>query len=268
MTESVDLGNPPTQTAHRAATRVPAVRSPGAAVDGPAAPRQPDYRKHLTPPAGLVVFLENIGHISGINLPTWATIIIDFVAEEYAKLAMRWQGVYRRYDRVWILEDERATGPDLTAALIAASRTHRVDVLVLSHGQPDTILGYKGLQIGAETFVPLIEAYRADTSLLNLRAVWQMNCYGMSMARTWQALGADSVNGSIGVNWLPEPALSFFLHDWLHGYSYSHAVERSSLRAQRWWSNLYRPGPDRTLHPRLRSSKQVVIGARDSDIHS
>lgn len=234
----------------------------------PAAPRQREYRKSLTAPAGLVVFLENIGHISGIALPNWAMEIVDFVAEEYAKLALRWQGVYKRYDRVWILEDAQATGPDLTATLIAASRTHRVDVLVLSHGMPDAILGYKGLRIGAETFLPLIERYREDTTLLNLRAVWQMNCYGLSMARTWQALGADSVNGSIGVNWLPEPALSFFLHDWLHGYSYSHAVERSSLRAQRWWSKLYRTGTNRDLHPRLRSSRQIVLGARDSDIHS
>jgi hypothetical protein len=226
-------------------------------------PRQPRENTYGRKPVGLVVFLENIGHISGINLPQWAMDGIDFVAEEYAKLALRWQGVYRKYDRVWILEDEQATGPNLTATLIDASRTHRVDVLVLSHGMPDQILGFKGLRIGNETFQPLIAAYRTNPTLLNLRAVWQMNCYGMSMARIWTQLGADSVNGSIGVNWLPEPALSFFLHDWLHGDSFATAVERSSNRAQRWWSHLYRRTPDRQLHPRLRSSSQMVLGNRD-----
>lgn len=227
------------------------------------APRQPRESTYGRKPLGLVVFLENIGHISGIDLPQWAMNVIDFVAEEYAKIALRVQGAHRKYARVWILEDEAATGANLTATLIGASRTHRVDVLVLSHGLPDKILGYKGVHIGNETFLPLIAAYRADPSLLNLRAVWQMNCYGMSMARVWTQLGAESVNGSIGVNWLPEPALSFFLHDWLHGRSFASSVERSSNRAQRWWSYIYRRTPDRQLHPRLRSSTQVVLGKKD-----
>lgn len=234
----------------------------------PDAPRKPRTGAYGLRPLGLVVFLENIGHISGIDLPQWAMNIIDFVAEEYTKIALRVQGVHRKYDRVWILEDETATGPNLTATLLAASRSHRVDVLVLSHGMPEQILGYKGIHIGSETFQPLIDAYEADPTLLHLRAVWQMNCYGMSMARIWTALGARSVNGSIGVNWLPEPALSFFLHDWLHGCSYASAVERSSTRAQHWWSLIYRRGADHQLHPRLRSSCQVVLGREDTNFTS
>lgn len=215
------------------------------------------------PPLGLVVFLENIGHISGLTLPPWLMNVIDFVAEEYTKIMLRLQGIHRRYDRVWILEDTRATGPDLRANLIGASRTHRVDVLVLSHGMPDEILGYKGLRIGCETFDPLIAEYQENPALLNLRVVWQMNCYGMSMAETWRNLGAIGVNGSIGVNWLPEPAMSFFLHDWMHGYSYSEAVARSSTRAQAWWSRIYKPTPERQLNQRLQSSRQVVMGSHD-----
>lgn len=211
-----------------------------------------------------MVFLENIGHISGLDLPQWAMDVIDFLAEEYAKLAMRWHGVYRNYDRVWILEDEEATGENLTSTLLAASRSHRVDVLVLSHGLSDAILGYKGLRIGDETFSPLIARYREDKSLLNLRVVWQMNCYGMSMASRWLALGARNVNGSIGVNWLPEPALSLFLHEWLHGQSYAAAVVDSTNRAQRWWSLLYHRRPDGLLHDKLQSSCQVVLGAGDT----
>ena len=37
-------------------------------------------------PLALVVFLENVGHISGVPLPPAATQVVDFVTEEYAKL--------------------------------------------------------------------------------------------------------------------------------------------------------------------------------------
>ncbi|MCB0093221.1 MAG: hypothetical protein KDE54_35275, partial [Caldilineaceae bacterium] len=59
----------------------------------------------------LVVFLENVGHISGLNLPGWLMDVIDFVTEEYAKILLRLYGAYRRYDKVIILEDAQATGP-------------------------------------------------------------------------------------------------------------------------------------------------------------
>ena len=186
--------------------------------------------------------------------------VIDFVAEEYTKLALRLHGVWRAYDRVIILEDARATGPDLSAALVAASRTHRVDLLILAHGKPGQILGYRGKPVGAETWEPLLAAYRENRRLLRLRAVWQMNCYGVSLTHMWRELGAISVNGSIGVNWLPEPSLSLFLRAWLRGETFSRAVVHSSSRAERLWSKLYRPGVESTPHPRIRSSRQVVVG--------
>lgn len=212
------------------------------------------------PPRALVVFLENGGHISGVNLPRWVSALVDFAAEEYAKLALRLHGAYRAYDRVFVLEDDRATGPDLSAALIAASRTHRVDLLILAHGAPGRIIGHKGKQIGHETWQPLLDSYSRDRHLLRLRAVWQMNCYGLSLTQLWRDLGAISVNGSVGVNWLPEPSLSLFLRAWLRGDSFGGAVVRSSSTAERWWRTVYRSGVESTPHPRIDSSRQVVVG--------
>ena len=60
---------------------------------------------------------------------------IDFVTEEYAKAILHLYGAYRHYDRVDMLEDAAATGPRLAAALLEASRTHTVDVLLLVHGR-------------------------------------------------------------------------------------------------------------------------------------
>ncbi len=212
------------------------------------------------PPLALLVFLENLGHISGVSLPPWAMRIIDFVAEEYVKFALRWHGVYRRYDRVMILEDARATGPDLHAALVGLSRTHRVDLMILAHGAPGQIIGHDGKRIGQETLGPLLEAKRRDPASVNLRIVWQMNCYGASLAAYWRALGAVAVNGSGGINWLPEPTLSLFLRKWLRGASFSEAVHHSATRAERTWKPIYRARPGAPLHPRLADSRTVIVG--------
>ncbi len=211
-------------------------------------------------PLALVVFLENLGNISGVTLPKWAPYVIDFVAEEYVKFMLRWHGVYRHYDRVVILEDARATGPDLRAALIGLSRTHRVDLMVLAHGLPGQIIGYKGLRIGAETFEPLLEEHRRTPGTVRLRVVWQMNCYGASLTDYWRKLGASAVNGSGGVNWLPEPTLSLFLRKWLRGSPFSEAVFTSATRAERTWKPVYRSHRGAPLHPRLAGSRTIIVG--------
>jgi hypothetical protein len=215
-------------------------------------------------PPALVVFLENVGHIAGADLPAWAMAAVDWAAEEYVKLALRVHGVHRRYDRVVVLEDEHAIGPELVRALLGLSRTHRIDLLLLAHGLPGQIVGYCGRHlVGPETFATLRAAHAADPAALDLRIVWQMNCYGASLVPVWVELGAEAVNGSVGVNWLPEPSLSLFLRAWLAGRPFSEAVARSNARAQRAWRILYRPGPAGREHPRLAGSRQTIAGRGD-----
>lgn len=225
----------------------------------------PLFRK----PIALVVFLENVGHIAGLRLPQWAMNVIDFVTEEYAKLLLRFLGAYRRYDKVVILEDERANGVDLGEALIDTSRTHRVDLLILAHGHTEQLVGFRGqTRVGRETFVPLCDAYCANTALVDLRMVYGINCYGHSLAKTWRTLGAEVVNGAIGVNWFPEPSLSVFLYNWLGGQPYSEAVRRANHSANRFWRHIWKPKPDGTPHDFLVSSRMVVTGGTDITIHS
>ncbi len=223
----------------------------------------------MAKPLALVVFLENVGHIAGVTLPQWAMNTIDFFTEEYAKALLHLYGAYRRYDRVIVLEDEQATGPQLAAALLSASRTHTVDVLLLVHGHSGQLVGYKGRQrVGAETFAALLDAYRSDSAALDLRIVYGLNCYGVSLASTWLALGAAAVNGSPGVNWFPEPSLTIFLRNWLGGRSYSQAVIASNTGAIRWWSKILKASPNSSgqEHPWIGSSRQVIFGRRDLTI--
>ena len=220
-------------------------------------------------PIALVVFLENVGHIAGLKLPPWVMNVIDYVTEEYAKLLLRVLGVYRRYDKVVILEDAQANGPDLTQALVETSRTHRVDVLLLVHGHIGQLVGFRGKQrVGAETFGPLCAACDQAPETLDLRMVYGVNCYGYSLTNTWRTLGAKVVNGAVGVNWFPEPSLSVFLFNWLHGKPYSEAVRRSNHTANRFWQHIWRSKPDGTPHDYLLSSRQVVVGGGDITIDS
>jgi hypothetical protein len=220
-------------------------------------------------PLALVVFLENVGHIHGVPLAAWMMDMIDWLTEEYAKLLLRLYGAYRRYDRVIILEDERATGPELVRALTATSRTHRVDLLLLVHGHRDCLVGYKNRSlVGPETFGPLLEDYRQDPTLLDLRMVYGLNCYGVTLAPIWLGLGAQVVNGAVGVNWFPEPSLSIFLHQWLKGRTYSQAVLTSNGWANRVWRQLLRPWTTAAEHPWLLSSRQTVSGRADITIDS
>lgn len=216
----------------------------------------------------LLVFLENVGHLQGIPLPQWAMDLIDFVTEEYAKFLLRWHGAYRRYAQVVILEDARATGPELRAALLKLSKAHRVDLLLLVHGRPGALVGYRAeADVGPETFGPLLEAYRRDPSLVDLRIVYGLNCFGATLSPVWLELGASAVNGAVGVNWLPEPSLSIFLRNWLGGRTFSEAVLRSHRAAIRWGMRVW-PGAGGADHPKIAGSRQAIFGVRDVTISS
>ncbi len=220
-------------------------------------------------PLALVVFLENVGHVLGLNLPHWTMRAIDYVTEEYAKILLHVHGAYRRYDRVVILEDADANGPALTNALVDCSRTHRVDVLLLVHGHEGKLVGHEGkVMVGMETFLPLLIAYRQNPGLLDIRAVYGLNCHGATLASMWIELGAEVVNGAAGVNWFPEPSLTVFLHNWLKGNSFSDAVQKSNRRADRVWRTILRNKPDQPPHPWISSSRQIVYGRRDISIDS
>ena len=214
-------------------------------------------------PAALLVFLENVGHISGLHLPGWAMQAIDFTTEEYAKLLLHLLGAHRRYDRVVVLEDEAATGKSLAQALLALSRTHTVDLLLLVHGKERQLVGYRAADyVDGATWEYLRALYRRDRTLLDLRMVYGLNCYGASLAETWLGLGAQAVNGAVGVNWFPEPSLSTFLSNWLGGRPFSYAVGRANARANRWWGRLLGDAD----HPWIASSRQMIYGVRDVTI--
>ena len=107
------------------------------------------------------------------------------------------------------------------------------------------------------------DAHQIQPASLDLRMVYGLNCYGLTLAPTWLALGAQVANGALGVNWFPEPSLSVFLRRWLGGSAYSEAVVASNVTANRWWRRILRSRPGAPPHPWLVSSQQVVYGRRE-----
>jgi hypothetical protein len=215
-----------------------------------------------TPSPQLIVFLENAGRAGGLSLPEWASRLMDWSVEEYAKGAI-WLQAHRHYRRIVVLEDERATAAQLWDALLQAGDAV-VDVLMLVHGQEGYACGYGEHQVGEDFFTGMHWLQQAGVARFRLRAVYQMNCYGHSLAVQWLALGAQAVNGAVGVNWLPEPSLSVFLHNWLGGGPFGEAVARSYGAASRLLGTVWRAsggnGAFRMPHPKIASSQMLVYG--------
>jgi hypothetical protein len=91
-----------------------------------------------------------------------------------------------------------------------------------------------------------------------------MNCYGQSLAPEWLSIGAQAVNGSVGVNWLPEPSLSVFLRGWLGGRPFGEAVQDSYRAASRTLGLIWRPHSGQAgvkqPHEKIVSSRMEVFG--------
>lgn len=204
----------------------------------------------------LIVFIENAGRVAGVDLPRWASQLLDWSTEEYGKLAVRLQA-RRHYKRIVFLEDQQATASQLLRALLDAEGAV-VDVLLLVHGQAGYACGCGEHRVAADFFAALRQLRAAGLARFRLRAVYQMNCYGQTLGEEWLSIGAQAVNGAVGVNWLPEPSLSVFLNGWLGGRPFGDAVRRSNHVASRVLGQIWR-GRD-ALHPKIASSQMLVFG--------
>lgn len=213
-------------------------------------------------PSILLVFLENNGRVGGVNLPRWASLALDRFAQTYGRAAV-WLQAWRHYDRIVVLEEQQATAAHLWQALVDAGDA-TVDVLMLVHGQVGYACGHGENQVGADFFASLRQLRTAGLASFRLRVVYQMNCHGQSLAAQWLSIGAQAVNGSVGVNWLPEPSLSIFLRAWLGGQSFGTAVQDSYGAASRVLGLVWRPRSDQAgaqqPHDKIASSRMEVFG--------
>jgi len=100
-----------------------------------------------------------------------------------------------------------------------------VDVFIFSHGNEGYFLGSDGTY---GNNIPIRDHHLvAGVRKMKIRAVWQCNCYGSTMAEAWHSLGAKVVAGSRYVNFYPTRWLRF-IQLWNRGnVAFSTAVSKS-----------------------------------------
>ena len=211
----------------------------------------------------LVVFIENAGRVAGVDLPRWASQLLDWTTEEYGKLAVRVAGPPP-------LPRHRGAGGRTghgkpVAACAGGTDDAVVDVLMLVHGQAGYACGCGEHRVGADFFEALRQLRRPGWRAFRLRAVYQMNCYGQTLGEEWLSVGAQAVNGTVGINWLPEPSLSIFLNGWLGGQPFGDSVRRSNRIASPALGQVWRS--QGSPHPKIASSQMVVFGESGLTIH-
>ena len=74
----------------------------------------------------MIVFIENAGRVASVDLPRWASQLLDWGSEEYGKLAVRLQA-RRHYRQIVVLEDQRATAGRLLRAMLEAEGVQPVN---------------------------------------------------------------------------------------------------------------------------------------------
>ncbi len=148
----------------------------------------------------------------------------DSLLEE-AELALnRYTGAKpEHYGDVVILRNGSALFSELRDTLVRLTQQQRIiDLLVLTHGGPDSIALAGGSHInGAQ--IRSIKASNGGRPL-RLRSVYMMNCHASTLNSAWRDIGAAVSAGSKRNNYLPEPTTFFFFSHWKAGRSFNDAV--------------------------------------------
>lgn len=112
-----------------------------------------------------------------------------------------------------------------------------VDVFIFSHGYKECFRVSKGTY--GDNRSVTASWLQTNVRPLKIRAVWQCNCYGSTMAVCWHALGAKVVAGSRLINYYPT-RWAGFIRRWNQGdVGFSTAVSKSDTQAVHGPPQLY-----------------------------
>ena len=137
-----------------------------------------------------------------------------------------------KYDKVVVLQGTDFGNNRIRTELTALAPTYVVDIHMLAHGSNGSVSGGGGTVTDQN-----IRDY-ANIGGLNLRSVYQQNCFASSLNAAWLAAGAKAVNGSALINSMPL-SYSSFLTRWLSGQSFNTAVQGSTADWTPFFTNVY-----------------------------
>lgn len=138
--------------------------------------------------------------------------LLDKAFERLAAVQMKAHA--RKYQAAKIITN--CTKSKFVAAL-KAFRNYATDVTTLVHGSPNTIWMYGNKPMKGREIAALGKVNR------NIRAVFQLNCYGATLRDEWRKAGATAVTGAKLIN-TKVMAYDGFFKSWLRGKSFSGAV--------------------------------------------
>jgi hypothetical protein len=137
-----------------------------------------------------------------------------------------------KYDKVVVLQNTNFNATRVRTELTNLAPDYVVDVHVLSHGGNLHITGGGG-RIEEEDIRDF-----ATIPNLNLRAVYQQNCFGSTLNDAWRAAGAKVVTGSNLINSMPL-SYSSFLSRWLSGQTFASAVNGATADWTPFFTTVY-----------------------------
>lgn len=214
----------------------------------------------------LILLQENSGQVSFLNsipdanLRNLVRTTIDGLAENFESIKTTLQ-VKGYYDRIINLTNTNCTKAKLLQAMIDQTRNgNTFDLLVLGHGGPNELCLHGNERMTGQDIRNLLVQARAHYAGLNfkLRMVYMCNCNSGTLLDDWLHIGAKVALGSDGLNYMPEPQITFFFEDFVKkNYNVRDANNRSFNASNTIWS----PVLDNTLR---QGSKLRVAG--DSSI--
>lgn len=205
----------------------------------------------------LILLQENSGKVplpSSVpsELESIIYSIIDSLVENTENVVRSLQGSIH-YVSVILLTDADCTRDKLLNELVRQTKKGRIiDLIILGHGGDESLsLHNESLSGGTSGSIRRLrsDAVNLGCSSINLRMVSMCNCVASSVNDDWLYVGADVSIGAKNNNYMPEPMMTFFIHNWLSGMKAKDAAKKAYEATIPFFSVIYLP----TVTPRYRT---------------
>jgi hypothetical protein len=170
--------------------------------------------------------------------------VIDALAETTENMVRTLQGSIA-YKQVILLTDAECTRKKLLDELVKQTKKNRIiDLIILGHGSNESLnLHNETLSGGVDGNIRtlLSDANEMGCSSLNLRMVSMCNCVASSVNDDWLEVGAKVSIGADRKNYMPEPMMTFFIHNWLSGMDAKESAKKAYKATIPFFTLIYRP---------------------------
>jgi len=203
----------------------------------------------------LILLQENSGKIPlpssvPVTLESLIYSVLDSLAESTENVIRSLQAA-GHYNYVVLLTDADCTREKLLFELVKQTKKGRViDLIILGHGSSESLKLHNEYLTGGNTGnirSLSVDAEELGCASLNLRLVSMCNCYASSVNDDWLSIGAEVSVGATNNNYMPEPMMTFFIHNWISGMKAKEAAQKAYEASIPFFTVIYTP----TIVPRF-----------------